>query len=74
MLEVQSLGKFTDAIHLDGVEVEFDCVLPAVSRDPDHNMPHCVTLDVGVAHFLPAVREVDRLKDAGVEIYQICRF
>ena len=54
--------------------MEFDCVLPAASRDPDHNMPHCVTLDVGVANFLAAVREVDRLKDADVKIYQICSF
>ena len=60
--------------HLNGVEVKFDYVLPTVGKDPDHNMLHYVALGVDVAHLLAAVREIDKLKDAGVEIDQIYDF
>merc|ERR1719427_1006096 len=60
--------------HLNGVTVKFDYVLPTVGKDPDHNMPHYVALGVDVAHLLAAIREIVKLKDAGVEIDQIYDF
>lgn len=71
----EEYGKMKARVeHIPGVAFKFDYTLPTVGKDPDYNMPHFIALGVAVPQLLPAVRELVKLEQAGVQIDQIYDF